>query len=381
LGPDETVRRAELTVGLAFFRAIWQREGDAVLPLAEEAVALAREAGTPRILAKALYQMHFANAGLPPEGSIALADEMIELARGAGDTFSLVAGLRLRIWALVAAGDLPGFLRDLDEMAVLAERQRWRIDLAITDVQRAMLALLNGRFDQVEELAASGLAHAGNDPNYVQTHTTQLLLLRREQGRLAEFLPTVDSDYLQGPGVARRAVVALAYADVGRLDRAKELFHLAVQQSAKAGARLQRSPSLAALAELAVVLGEPEQVTRLHDLLVEQHGRMVTLATSVGCLGAADRFLGMLTATLERWDEAEGYFEAALALEERMESPPLMARTRYWYARMLLSRNRPGDLERGLDLLARARDSADELGMALLASQVRDVERASSGQP
>jgi hypothetical protein len=104
----------------------------------------------------------------------------------------------------------------------------------------------------------------------------------------------------------------------------------------------------------------------------------LTVGRDPGCDVAV---LGMLTATLERWDEAEGYFEAALALEERMESPPLMARTRYWYARMLLSRNRPGDLERGIDLLARARDSADELGMALLASQVRDVERASSGQP
>ena len=34
-------------------------------------------------------------------------------------------------------------------------------------------------------------------------------------------------------------------------------------------------------------------------------------------------------------DQAERHFEAALALEKRLASPPNLARTRYWFARML----------------------------------------------
>jgi len=76
---------------------------------------------------------------------------------------------------------------------------------------------------------------------------------------------------------------------------------------------------------------------------------------------------------LERFEEAEPHFTAALELEERVNAPPLATRTRYWYARMLLARNAPGDRERARELLEACLGTAERLGMAKLAEQAREL--------
>jgi hypothetical protein len=81
------------------------------------------------------------------------------------------------------------------------------------------------------------------------------------------------------------------------------------------------------------------------------------------CLGAADRYLGIVTSHEQRWDDASRHFEVAIALESQLESAPLVARTRLWYARALVARGRQGDRDRARGLLDAVAVTADELGM------------------
>jgi tetratricopeptide (TPR) repeat protein len=89
-----------------------------------------------------------------------------------------------------------------------------------------------------------------------------------------------------------------------------------------------------------------------------------------------DRYTGMLLTLLERYDEAEPHFDNALDLEERIKAPPLAARTRYWYARMLLARKAEGDADRARALLDDALETAERLGMVKLAEQCRELGRS-----
>jgi hypothetical protein len=72
----------------------------------------------------------------------------------------------------------------------------------------------------------------------------------------------------------------------------------------------------------------------------------------------------MLAACLGRWDDAEGHFTDALAMNERLGARPYVVRTRRAWAAMLLDRNAPGDAAGARDLIAAGRAEAEQLGMA-----------------
>jgi hypothetical protein len=59
------------------------------------------------------------------------------------------------------------------------------------------------------------------------------------------------------------------------------------------------------------------------------------VGAAIFCVGAYDRYRGMMLDMLGRHDEAVCALDAALALERSVESPPLTARTR------VLARQRP----------------------------------------
>jgi hypothetical protein len=100
---------------------------------------------------------------------------------------------------------------------------------------------------------------------------------------------------------------------------------------------------------------------------------MVAAGAVAHCPGAADRYLGQLAATLGRFDASEDHYEVALRMEEAMQSPPLLARTRFWYARTLLERKGPDDTARAQQLLRESFETADRLGMAGLAHQATEM--------
>ena len=123
------------------------------------------------------------------------------------------------------------------------------------------------------------------------------------------------------------------------------------------------------LAETAEIVAGLE-ATEHAQVLVDELGRTRASSSSSErdlCLGAFDRYRGMVLGLLGRRDEAVAALTAALALEEAVESPPFTARTRYWLARALLQRDDRGDRERASDRarpLHRDRRAARHEGLA-----------------
>jgi len=79
--------------------------------------------------------------------------------------------------------------------------------------------------------------------------------------------------------------------------------------------------------------------------------------------GPTSRLLGVLAASLGRWDEAWSHFEDALARCRRLDVRPHLARVEYDYGLARLRCGGPGDAERARALLDSARREAEALGM------------------
>ena len=130
---------------------------------------------------------------------------------------------------------------------------------------------------------------------------------------------------------------------------------------------------LALLAEVAATTRSESHATLLYDLLEPFAGRLLAAVIGLACLGAADRHLGVLSTTLERWDEAEAHFERALELEQQIRGRALVARTRYWQAVFLRARGRPDDAAVARAILAGVVDDTQELGMRRLREQASQL--------
>jgi DNA-binding CsgD family transcriptional regulator len=194
--------------------------------------------------------------------------------------------------------------------------------------------------------------------------------VRREQGRLAELAPAVR--LLAGEagrdGPWRPGLVAVL-AELGMESEARrELARLAAEGLDGFRESLWLA-ALAYLADAAVALGDEAMAALLYPELEPLAGDNVMIGHLVACYGAADRYLGMLAATLGEAERAEEHFERALELNRRMGAQTWEAHTAYEYARFLLadSRSEPG---RADAQLAQAGALAEGIGMEGLLAKI-----------
>jgi DNA-binding CsgD family transcriptional regulator len=205
--------------------------------------------------------------------------------------------------------------------------------------------------------------------------------VRREQGRLAELAPVArvlagGADGSWAPGFA--AILA-ALGMEG--DARRELARIRA-----AGLEpLRQSLWLAALSYLtdaSVAIGDAETAAVVYPELEPYRATNLQVGHLVACYGSADRYLGMLAATLGEWALAEEHFEAALALNRSLDATTWVAHTSVEYARMLLGRRTGDDRARASELLQDAAAVAERHGLhavtAGIASLGENVDRAPS---
>jgi hypothetical protein len=110
-----------------------------------------------------------------------------------------------------------------------------------------------------------------------------------------------------------------------------------------------------AVVEGLALLDERSEAADFYPTVVE--------AIDTGTVLSADRVGGIAATAAEKWSEAERHFEIALRqaheIPHRVEQPEV----RRWYARMLLTRDGPGDRERARALIREAAESYGRLGM------------------
>ncbi|HEX6352654.1 ATP-binding protein [Actinophytocola sp.] len=342
--------------------------------LSREALDLARELGDPAVLAWALDGRHAA-VWWPEnlEDRLAIADELVDVATAAGEQERVFQGHHYRFVALLEQGDIAAAHAAHSVQAHLAAELGQPAQLGYVAASAATLATLEGRLAEAEAHAqeAYDLLHAhGSLPRLWRR--VQLYAVRRAQGRLAEIAEDIAAAVNELPtyGVFR-CIQAHVAAESGREGQAREILAGLAADDFVIAPTEQLVYGLCLLADVAGSLADRDAAERLYVRLLPFADRAGVSAPD-DCIGSVARSLGVLALVLDRFDDAENHFQAALAMNARMRARPWHAQTLADYVKLLMRR---GDREPAAVLLAQARVAAEELCLAGVLAKLDTVMR------
>jgi DNA-binding CsgD family transcriptional regulator/tetratricopeptide (TPR) repeat protein len=377
LGRGDSALRVGLLASLA--RALeYEGNSDRAAVAREDAIAMARRIDDRPGLATVLVGVYWARATTSLAEALEMLGEARDLAEEMGDVEGQAEATQWRVSALMALGEIVSAREELTVALDMAQNTRQPFNLHVSEHYRSALALLEGHLTEAEEAAERsrewGQLLVGRDASGV--YGIQMFGVRREQGRLAELAPVMRvlaaGDRGGGawrPGLAAMlAELAMEEQVRGELDRVRA----EGLEPLREGLWLA---SLTYLADAAGAVAHQEVASLVYPLLAPLTGTTVMIGHGVACYGAADRYLGMLAATLGDTDSAAGHFEVALHLNRQMGASTWLAHTAYEYGRMLLSR---GDSGYGEQLLVEAVLLAETVGMPTVLARARALAPVSS---
>jgi DNA-binding SARP family transcriptional activator len=365
---EATLDRVRLLSGLCG-AIYYSPERGRMSELSEQAVSIADELGDPK--AGAYARAARRRALWDPthlKERLAASTEMLTFAQRAGD---LELQLHAHVWLVVdllERGDRQAVDAQIEAFSAGAEELRQPLYRWQATVWRAMRALLDGRLQQAEELAGDALAAGAPaaDVAAAQYYAIQLLATRREQGRMGELERAARQMVANNPTrPAWRAALAVVLCESGRLGQARvELEQLAAADFRDIPRDGDWITTMTLLCDACVALEDRARVQRLYETLLPYAGVNVVAGIGVACLGSAARFLGKLAATLARSRDAANHYEQALAENQRLHAPALVAHTQLDYAAAL------GTGARAQRMIDEAAGTAAELGLAVVARRV-----------
>jgi hypothetical protein len=367
LGDGDPALRARLLAFEAFKYATHMLHGRAGRVLAEEAIALAQRSDDPVTLADALYASAVSLEGSPDLARrVALGEDLLALGDAAGAR-AIAFGLRVIAGVQLEAGDAAALTDTIDTLGRRGRELRWLPAQAYTAQLRAAQALLEGRFEAVrahgEELQRFARAYRGA----AGMHFMQSTYLAREENARPRRPPAAPIDATPDYDLYTRATLALAHLDAG--DEGTARFALDSLDADDFPNRARESgwgSALGMFAEVIASVGAPEHAALLSELLQPFSGQLLAAVLGLACLGAADRYIGILETMRAQWDAADEHFARALATEEGLRGRALLPRTRYWQARSLAARSD----ERGATaLLDQVIEETTALGMERLRAE------------
>ena len=339
-----------------------------------EAVELARRLRDPATLSWALTARFLIMWG--PDGLdelATLADEIVAVAEQAGAWEDLANGLAFRYEIHLTCGDVRQARRDLERHARLAEELKLPSQIWHAAAHGTELMLLMGRFTD----AAAGIdqaLHRGMSAHPDEAmHTAvfqRLLLFLQKEGPLEELRPPLEKLEADRPDdKIYSCVLARLDCELGQKRQAQA--RLSVLDRGGFGAVRRHGQWLLAiglLAEVAAMVGNPEQVKTLYELLRPYSAHVAgSEHIRIGCVS---RYLGLLAAALSRFDEAATFLHDAVEANDRIGALPWSAYSRADLARVLLARQAPGDRKAAGDLLREALATYRELGMTVAARTI-----------
>jgi predicted ATPase len=424
LDDGEMLARAALgyVIGLGGFLLFARFEaGVTGAGLLEEALAALPEEDSPlraAILARLAIEIYHSS---DVERRVRLSSEAVEMSRRLGDSEAVVTALHARHWALGSPEMIQERLENTREMlalaaetgnqefAFLAHNSRFHCFLELCDgpaidqeiaavadlaehihqpfyrwhavCLQVIRAVLDGRFADAERLAQNALHFArvrhSEYAGYVYEYA-QLIAIQWAQGVLGEHTREVEEHGERFLWIPRwRNAMAAAEGDDPSAAAAE------IEREASRGfGDLERDGfwmlRLCALADACVTVSDTRRARRIYELLQPFADRNATALTQLP-FGPVALRLAKLAALLERWDEAEAYFEIALERCELLGARAVRARVLLDYGAALQAEGRAGDAERAAGLLAEARRLSEDLGLAGLLRRIDRLEL--SGQP
>jgi len=368
---DNDELQVALLAGLA--RALdFEGERERGVIVRGNAVALARRLGDRSGLAKVLLRSYWSRGTSPLEEIVAMLNEGEELAEELGDAELRTEALAWRVPTFVALCDFKSARVEVAALHEMAERTAQPFMQHVAAHYSSAIALCDGRFADAEAMAQRSeewsRLMSGRDAS--GTYGIQMFSIRREQGRLAELAPAVRllAGEAERNGPWQPGLVAVL-AELGMESEARRELSRLTQRGIDGFRDSLWLAALAYLADASAALGDEAMAALLYPELEPLAGASVMIGHLVACYGAADRYLGMLAATLGDAPRAERHFEQALELNRRMEAPTWVAHTAYEYARLLLGQGGDGR-ERAAVLLAEAGGLAEQIGMVGLAGKI-----------
>ncbi len=382
--PGDSALKARMLARLAVDYRVAPTMSDRIAPLSDEAIAMARRLGDHSVLAFTLVTRHSAIWG--PDNldeRLSVAEEGWRAAEAAGDLLNAMWSQLFFCTSLYEAGDCDGVDRATAAYADSARRSgmpyfQWVADL--------WMVARNIREGHLADADVNVPMLGGDSPALVAVYfrTLLLFLLRREQGRWDD----LDASLLSVIALAEsttgafdqhrahicRVVRMLLLIDSDRQHEAHAEYQMFVSRT------LDRLPkdgywltTVALLGEVSSALDDRHIAARIYDLLTPYGSRNVAPASSPISFGPVSFYLGLLATLLNRLDEAERHFEAAMEMNARMRARPALSRTQLGFSRMLLKRATPDAHGRATAMLEQIIVQADELGLTRLADQARGL--------
>ncbi len=318
------------------------RAGAEAVALSEEAVAIARAAGSPALLLDTLLVLDQSMAWRPELAPrLAIAIECTALLEHSSrwrtrPTFEPLTRLQ--------GGELDWFRAEADRLTeVSATSTQWEPRFYATAF-RAVLAHLSGDLARGFLLADQLLAESKEEINAMHSSAALYLALTRDSGGVANLMPIIEDMAGKNPRISSfQAALALGLGIVGDHTRAATTLDALVE-------RLDDLPrdhiwvlTLGLLSEAVSLDGTKDHAVRLLVELDPYAGQLCAGAHATVVLGTMDWCRGILAATAHLDDLAVAHLRDALALERRIEAPLLQARTSAWLAAVLHRRADPAD--------------------------------------
>jgi class 3 adenylate cyclase/tetratricopeptide (TPR) repeat protein len=362
---DENVLLAKLLFQLAG-ETMFAPQRERREELSRRAVTIARRSRDQAVLAQALHICASAiNDPTTLKERLALSAEQGKLAEELGSLEIRWAAAFQRMGALLESGDVEGTREMLFRMKQLASELRQIFFNWTTDTALAMMSVMAGAPGAEREVAAAfELGTRSGQPDARTWYVAQLSVVRRDQGRHAELIePLRDFADTFSHLPVWRVVLAGLYCETDQLDEARAQIDKLAVCDFKIPWGWTWPSAVISLAQICCDLGNQDLAALYYAQLRSVADQVAVTSMGLICYGSLAFPCGQIAACLNRWGEAEQYFDRALDMNVRIGARPYLVRTQRAYAAMLLDRDAPDDRAHAAKLIDEGRAEADRLGM------------------
>ena len=351
--PPNPARRARL-LALQAQELAWDSDVAHRWALAEEAIELARGAGDKRALAYVLWSADNALEGAQTLGLRAtLVDELVRAADELDDPALRWEAANRELIGCVQRGELARVHAPLERMQrIAAELGRptvvWQTEWVIS-----ALALMRGDLVGGERLVerAFQAGQEAEQPDALLLYGIQMFYLRVFQGRSEEIIAILEQSVEANPGIpALRALLAssLCWLD-RREDAARILTRAASDRFADIRPAADELTGLVLYAEAATQTGDREAAAILYDR-IQPCADQVDWNTLFSA-GHTRLYLGLLASVLAEHERVDEHLAFACEFHEANDMPLWSARGHLGWAEALAKR---GDTDRAREHATRA---------------------------